>query len=96
MVVDDSPICPHCQTAMARWAVPQMTSWSGPYQYVCFNDDCPYYVRGWAWMRENYNVGASYRHRLDPLTGETGPLPVWSPDALRNQILTGKDQTDVG
>jgi hypothetical protein len=72
---------------MARWRNPQQSTWSGEYQFVCFNDACSYYVRGWNWMLERYNVRASYRHRLDPLTGEQGPLPVWSPDALRGDII---------
>jgi hypothetical protein len=38
-------------------------------------------------MKEKYNVTASYRHRCDPRNGETGPLPVWSQDALKAQIV---------
>ncbi len=72
---------------MVRWRNPQSSTWSGEYQFVCFNDECGYYVRGWDWMRDHFNVLASYRHRLDPVTGERGPLPVWSPDALRHDII---------
>jgi hypothetical protein len=76
---------------MNRWQNPQMGSWSGEFQFVCFNDECPYFVRGWAWMKERFAATASYRHRLDPATGETGPLPVWSKDAMRTSILPDED-----
>lgn len=38
-------------------------------------------------MKEHFNVKASYRFRLDPTTGETGPLPVWSKQALRGSVI---------
>ncbi|MEW5984702.1 MAG: ogr/Delta-like zinc finger family protein [Acidobacteriota bacterium] len=82
-----TPICPHCQSSMKRWQNPPMGSWVGEFQYVCFNDDCPYFVRGWAWMEHQFGAHSSYRFRMDPATGETGPLPVWSKDALRSSIL---------
>jgi hypothetical protein len=82
-----TPTCPHCGSQMLRWANPQDSSWGEGFQYVCFEDECPYYARGWEWMKSNYNVAASYRYRLDPVTGEHGPLPVWSPQALRIGII---------
>jgi hypothetical protein len=87
MPTEPAEPCPHCDSPLVRWANPSLSNWSGEFQWVCFNDACPYYVRGWAWMREKFNVNASYRHRLDPTSGETGPLPVWSEDALRSGIL---------
>jgi len=85
------PECPHCGSRMLRWANPQGSSWGGEFQYVCFDDACPYYVRGWAWMENQYNVQASYRHRLEPMSGQAGPLPVWSPEALRSSILDAEE-----
>jgi len=80
-------ICTHCNSRMLKWYTPPDMTWGTPYQYVCFNDDCPYYVRGWEWIKQQYNKEASYRHRYNPFVGESGPVPVWSPRALRGRIM---------
>lgn len=79
--------CPYCRKSLSRWANPEFACWTGDYQYVCFNDECPYFVRGWEWMERHFQVRTSYRHRMDPVTGEAGPLPVWSKDAFKNLII---------
>ncbi|NSW85817.1 MAG: ogr/Delta-like zinc finger family protein [Syntrophobacteraceae bacterium] len=84
---EDKTICPHCGKKMNKWRTPAYSTWTAEYFYVCFNDECSYYVRGWKHMKESMEVGCSYRHRLDPETGATGPLPVWSPDACKSDIL---------
>ena len=86
--------CPHCKQRMLRWYTPPDMTWGTPYQFVCFNDECPYYVRGWKWIKENYNKEASYRHRYNPFNGESGPVPVWSPAALRTRIMSETETVD--
>ena len=80
-------ICPHCNEEMKKWRTPEDSSWGAAYHWVCFNDECPYYVRGWDWIMESQGVKASYRHRLDPETGVSGPLPVWSSVAHMDHII---------
>jgi hypothetical protein len=80
-------ICPHCGQALTKWIAALENSWGPHFQLVCFNDECPYFVNGWEWMRKNYNQNVSYRYRYNPQTGEAGPLPVFSKTALRGGIV---------
>jgi len=84
---EDKTICPHCGAKMQKWRTPPLSTWSAEFFFVCFNDECSYYRRGWKFMQETQNTCASYRHRYDPDTGACGPLPVWHPDAGKDAII---------
>jgi len=86
--------CEKCGEKMSRWYTPQDLSWGTPFQYVCFNNDCGYYTRGWAWMKEKYNKEASYRNRYNPFEGDSGPVPVWSEKALRSRIMGDNESVE--
>ena len=86
------PCCPHCGARMKRWKVPADSTWNEDFHWVCFNDDCPYYVKGWEWMASQYSQKSSYRHRMNPSNGQCGPLPVWSADTQKDYILPDDDE----
>ena len=80
--------CPHCGQRLVAFTLPDETAWGEGPQLACFNDDCSYYREGWAWMWEHYRARASYRYRLTSLRdSHASPLPVWSPEALRDRII---------
>ncbi|MBW1695191.1 MAG: ogr/Delta-like zinc finger family protein [Deltaproteobacteria bacterium] len=82
-----TPQCPHCHQEMKKWRVPIGSTWAHDFFYVCFNDGCPYFVKGWEHMWKNQAIRASYRCKMDPETNKCSPLPVWSYDALKNDII---------
>ena len=86
--------CPHCETRLSKWRVPDGASWDEEFFYVCFNNDCSYYRNGWTWMKEQFSQEASYRYALNPTTDAVLPLPVWSDTATREMIVdeTGGDE----
>lgn len=84
---ESKTICPHCGEHMQKWVSPAVDSWGGDCLYICFNDECGYYQRGWDHTFKKIGIKASYRHRYDPNTGQTGPFPVNTPDAGRDCIV---------
>ena len=80
--------CPHCGDELKKWEVPQhcFTEWPNEYMYICFNDECPYFVRGWDSMAKQMNPG-SYRLMYDPLTDTCQPVPVYNRNTLRDGIM---------
>ena len=82
--------CPHCNEKMKKWAVPDNpfeVTWDNEFMYVCFNDHCPYYVRGWDHMFKSIHRMVSYRLMYNPEKDLCIPIPVPSPKALRESII---------
>lgn len=81
--------CPHCGTRMKKWSVPDspFNIWDTEFMYICFNDACPYLVRGWEVMNRQGNAGVSYRQMYNPQNGCLSPIPVPHLRALRDGIV---------
>jgi hypothetical protein len=93
-MADPPGTCPHCESRLLKWRVPDEATWTEEFFYACFNDDCPYYKEGWEWMQQRYNQRASYRYALNPRTGAALPLPVWSASATRDMIVDDTEGDD--
>ena len=84
---EDKTICPHCNQKMKKFQAPGESTWGGGIWYVCFNNECGYFIRGWDHMWKTQKSKCSYRHRYDPDTNTSGPMPVYSPEMGLNCIL---------
>jgi SAM-dependent methyltransferase len=88
--VKETLCCPYCGEKLRKWAVPENpfeVTWDNDFMYICFNDACPYYVRGWDFMYRDGNRGASYRLMYNPEKDCCMPIPVPGPKALRKSII---------
>ena len=74
---------------MKKWKVPDtpFAEWGADYLYICFNDECPYMLRGWEVMSKQGNLGFSYRAMFNPASGSVGPMPIHSLKAMREGIV---------
>ncbi len=89
-----SRTCSHCGSRLKKWLVPVDSSWNEEFFFVCFNDDCSYYRRGWEWMKQQYSQQASYRFMINPATGSSSQIPVWSDSATREMIVEDTEGDD--
>ncbi|RMD52308.1 MAG: zinc ribbon domain-containing protein [Nitrospirae bacterium] len=92
MKKEDRPVCPHCEETLKKWEVPPFNfsdglGWGTNFLYVCFNDECSFYVNGWKRMMDVYGQVASYRYMIIPDTGEEGAIPFMTPMAGKGNII---------
>ena len=88
----EKPRCPHCNTEMDIWEVPPFNfsdglGWGTPYLFICFNDECPLYEKGWENIKENYAYNASVRCICYPGKKNFECLPVFSSMGAKGQII---------
>ncbi len=86
--IRDTLCCPYCGTRLKKWLVPDtpFTEWPNEFMYICFNNECGYFVGGWDAMAAQGNP-CSYRLMYDPLRDACHPVPVLSREALRDGIV---------
>ena len=80
--------CPHCEATLTPLGIPEAL-FAYAHDLACFNDECPYYVRGWAWMERQYGVKASYRYRVDGESGQPSPMAVRGSGVPRGDAASG-------
>ncbi|MFO8175915.1 MAG: class I SAM-dependent methyltransferase [Longimicrobiales bacterium] len=87
--VGETLACPHCRESLSKWEVPDdpIIDWPNEYMYLCFNDACPFVVRGWRFMWEQGIEGHSYRYLFNPLTGASTTVPIQTLQDLRLGIM---------
>jgi hypothetical protein len=86
--VSETLACPYCEERLEKWQVPDspFSEWPSEFQYICFNDDCSYFVGGWSTLRTQGLFG-SYRFMYDPPTKGCHAVSVLTPNMLKDGIV---------
>jgi hypothetical protein len=86
--VTEAPTCPHCKTKMEQMDSRHL-DWDSPYLWVCFNNDCNLFKKGWDHMLESVGQVVSYRFMIHPQDGTSGVIPALSYEYMRNNGRPG-------
>ena len=85
-------VCPHCGQNLNKWSTPSFNfadglGWCTPFLYVCFNDNCKFFMNSWKQMSEVYGQEMGYRYMVHPDSGESSSVPVGNRQAMRGDII---------
>ncbi|HAR46825.1 MAG TPA: hypothetical protein DCS42_14005 [Nitrospiraceae bacterium] len=72
--IKEAPTCPHCKALMEKLDARHL-DWGTHFLWVCFNNECNLFVRGWKQMEETVGQRASYRYMIAPDNGQNYALP---------------------
>jgi len=86
--------CPHCGERLQKWQVPlsPFSDWDTEFLHICFNDTCPFLVRGWSHNVQHGQGTGSYRLAYDRIRNAFLTLPVHSLQALKDGIVNEDGQ----
>jgi hypothetical protein len=93
---ENIPSCPHCQIELACCEAPPIhigdgLGWGSDILYICLNDECPLFIRGWEQIEVKYGHHASYRYMQLPGSNESNVMMVANADAFTGSIVDPKE-----
>lgn len=74
--IKDNHLCPYCEQDLFECDVSgnAMGAWGTPILFVCFHDDCPYYLKSAETLAKQGIIGGAYRMAWDPEKDWCGPV----------------------
>lgn len=89
---ENIPTCPHCQHKLSCCEAPPVhvgdgLGWGSEVLYICLNDYCSLFLRGWDQIEEKYGHHASYRYMQLPDSTESNVMMVGNSDAFKGSVI---------
>nr|WP_321464471.1 zinc ribbon domain-containing protein [uncultured Desulfobulbus sp.] len=89
---EEKHYCPHCSGDLTLCHSPAVhvgdgLGWGSEYLFICLNDTCPLFVKGWDFIANQYGHVGSYRYMEIPNSKETYTMMVAGKDAFTGSIV---------
>lgn len=90
--IEEKHYCPHCSGDLVLCYAPAVhvgdgLGWGSEYLFICLNDTCPLFVKGWDYIANQYGHVGSYRYMEIPNSKETYTMMVAGKDAFTGSIV---------
>ena len=90
--LDEVHTCPHCNAKLSCCEAPQFhvgdgLGWGADVLFICLNDDCSLFTKGWEVVEARYGHHASYRYMELPGSHEGNVMMVGNKDAFKASIV---------
>ncbi|MGK7344903.1 MAG: hypothetical protein ACNS63_03760 [Candidatus Nitrospinota bacterium M3_3B_026] len=81
--VNEPPVCGHCGASMIKHDLPPVTfsdglGWGAPFLWMCPNDECPIFRKGFYHTLDNYGQTTSMRAIVEPDSGRESVVPAFT------------------
>ncbi len=89
---ENIPDCPHCKQQLTCCEAPPVhvgdgLGWGSEVLYICLNDYCPLFLRGWEQIEARYGHHSSYRYMRLPDSNEANVMMVGNSDAFKGSVI---------
>lgn len=90
--LDEEKICPHCDVQLACCEAPPIhvgdgLGWGSEVLFICLNDNCSLFLKGWAQIELKYGHHSSYRYMELPGSKEGNVMMVGNSDAFKACVI---------
>jgi len=91
-LLEEEYLCPHCEAKLTLCYAPPIhvgdgLGWGSEYLFVCLNDECSLFVKGWQHIEDQYGHVGSYRHMRLPNSKENYNMMVAGKGAFTGSIV---------
>jgi hypothetical protein len=90
--LEEKHTCPHCKEDLSLCHAPPMhvgdgLGWGSEFLFICLNDECSLFTKGWQYIEDQYGHVGSYRYMEIPGSKETYNMMVAGSAAFTGSLV---------